>query len=147
MAIYRTAALYRRSHSSYPDAREPSCSCCPIAGLVDGLSEQIDLIREHQWDVAWVNHVHETFRTASGSAASRQRTLALRLSRAETPVRIADIPTLDADLGRAYANVTTRTLHRDIEALIGLELVVYEDRKVRAHHERLLTFLPWRSAT
>ena len=118
-----------------------------IAGLVDGLSEQIDLIHDHQWDVAWINHVHETFRTVSGSAASRQRqrTLALSLSRAKAPVRIADIPTLDADLGRAYATVTTRTLHRDIEALIGLELVVYEDRKVRAHRERLLAFLPWRN--
>lgn len=118
-----------------------------IEGLVDGLNEQIGLIREHQWDVAWVNHVHETFSTASGSAASRQRqrTLALSLSRAETPVRIADIPKLDADLGRAYANVTPRTLHRDIEALISLELVVYEDRTVRAHRERLLAFLPWRN--
>lgn len=118
-----------------------------VEGLMDGLSEQIDLIREHQWDVAWINHVHETFRTASGPAASRQRqrTLALSLSRVEAPVRIAEIPTLDADLGRAYANVTTRTLHRDIEALLGLKLVVYEDRMVRAHRERLLAFLPWRN--
>ena len=118
-----------------------------IAGLVDGLNEQINLIHEHQWDVAWINHVHETFRTTSGSAASRQRqrTLALSLSRAKTPVRIADIPTLDADLGRAYATVTSRTLHRDIEALISLDLVVYEDRTVRAHRERLLAFLPWRN--
>lgn len=113
-----------------------------IGGLTDGLSEQIDLIREHQWDVAWSNHIYETFRTASGSAASRrrQRTLALSLSCAKTQVRIADIPTLDADLGRAYANVTPRTLHRDIDALVRLELVVYEDRKVRAHRERLLAF-------
>lgn len=116
-----------------------------VAGLVDGLSEQIDLIREYQWDVAWVNHVHETFRTVSSSAASRQRTLALSLSRAAAPVRIADIPTLDADLGRAYATVTSRTLHRDINALIDLGLVVYEGRKVRADRERLLAFLPWRN--
>ena len=116
-----------------------------IEGLVDGLSEQSDLIRQHQWEVAWVNHVHETFRAASGSAASRQRTLALSLSRATAPVRIADIPTLDADLGRAYANVAIRTLRRDLEALIGLELVVREGRTVRAHRERLLAFLPWRN--
>ena len=116
-----------------------------VAGLVDGLGEQVDLIREHQWDVAWVNHVHGTFRTISSSAASRQRTLALSLSRAAAPVRIADIPTLDADLGRAYATVTSRTLHRDIKALIDLGLVVYEGRKVRAHRERLLAFLPWRN--
>lgn len=116
-----------------------------VAGLVDGLGEQINLIREHQWDVAWVNHVHETFRTVSGSAASRQRTLALSLSRAEAPVRIAAIPILDADLGRAYATVTTRTLHRDIKVLIDLGLVVYEDGKVRACRERLLAFRPWRN--
>ena len=116
-----------------------------VAGLMDGLGEQIDLIREHQWDVAWVNHVHEIFRTVSGSAASRQRTLALSLSRTEAPVRIAAIPTLDADLGRAYATVTSRTLHRDIKALIDLGLAVYEDGKVRACRERLLAFLPWRN--
>ena len=116
-----------------------------IAGFVDGLNEQIDLIHDHQWDVAWINHVHETFRTTSGSAASRQRTLALSLSRVEAPVRIADIPTLDADLGRAYATVTHRTLHRDVEALISLGLVVHEDRMVRANRERLLGFLPWRN--
>ncbi len=116
-----------------------------IAGLADGLSEQIDLICEQQWDVAWINHVHETFRTSSSTTASRQRTLALSLSRTKAPVRIADIPTLDADLGRAYANVTTRTLHRDIEALSGLGLVVHEDRKVRVHRECLLAFRPWRN--
>ncbi len=116
-----------------------------IAGLVDGLSEQLDLIRQHQWDVAWVNHVHETFGTASGSAASRQRTLALSLSRAEAPVHIADIPALDAALGRAYANVTTRTLHRDIASLIKLGLVVHEGRMVRVHRELLQAFRPWRN--
>ena len=75
-----------------------------VAGLVDGLGEQINLIREHQWDVAWVNHVHETFRTVSSSAASRQRKLALSLSRAAAPVRIADIPTLDSRLRPRLCN-------------------------------------------
>ncbi len=78
-------------------------------------------------------------RSVKPLAYLRSRPIASRLH------RIADIPTLDADLGRAYATVTTRTLHRDIKVLIDLELVVYEDRTVRAHRERLLAFLPWRN--
>ena len=141
----RSAYYHQLDRARQPDDGVVRFISYAIAGLVDGLSEQINLIRKHQWDVAWINHVHETFRTASSYAASRQRTLALSLSRAEKPVRIADIPMLDADLGRAYAAVTLRTLHRDIAALIGLGLVVYEGRKVRAHRERLLAFLPWRN--
>ena len=101
------SAYYRQlDHARQPDDGVVRFISYAIAGLVDGLNEQIDLIHDHQWDVAWINHVHETFRTTSGSAASRQRqrTLALSLSRAEAPVRIADIPTLDADLGRGLCN-------------------------------------------
>ena len=32
-----------------------------LTGFVDGLQDQKRLIREHQWQVAWVHFVHESF--------------------------------------------------------------------------------------
>ncbi len=116
-----------------------------IAGLVDGLREQIEVIRRHQWDVAWVNFVHEQFREADSVTARRQRAVVLALSRDTAGVRVAELPNLNADLARDYARVSSRTLLRDVAALSRRGLLVHGPDGVRANRERILAFLPWRN--
>ena len=116
-----------------------------VDGLVDGLREQGERIRAHQWEVAWINFVHERFRDVRGVTARRQRSLALALSRAGGEVEIGALPDLNADLAREYVRVGRRTLARDVAALAGLGLLTRGAGGVRANRERILAFLPWRN--
>ena len=117
-----------------------------VAGLLEGLREQAERIREHQWDVAWTNFVYERFRNAGGKAARRQRTLALALARAGRAVGLGELAGLDADTARHYARLGRRTLARDVEALLELGLLTAEAPGVKANRERLLAFTPWQHA-
>ena len=115
------------------------------AYAVDGLRQQGERIRAHQWEVAWINFVHERFRDVRGAAARRQRSLTLALSRAGGEVEIGALPDLNADLAREYVRVGRRTLARDMAALAGLGLLTRGAGGVRANRERILAFLPWRN--
>ena len=115
-----------------------------LRGFADGLAEQIDLIRQHQWEVAWVHFVHERFRTAPSTTDRRRRTLALALSSLTDPVVLDDLPNLTPDVARAYANRSRRTLIRDVQALARDRLLIYEGTAIRVNREHILAFLPWR---
>ena len=115
-----------------------------LTGFVDGLHEQKRLIREHQWQVAWVHFVHESFRRVRSTGDRRQRALALALSSHTTPIALDDVPNLNADMARAYAALSRRTLVRDVEALRQRGLLLVSAEGVAADRERVLGFLPWR---
>ncbi len=118
-----------------------------VQGLVDGLREQLDEIRTQQWDVAWRNYVDEAFRDEKTEAPTRQRNLVLDLSTREDWVSVADIPTLSPRLARAYAQKGTKTVTRDVNALIARGLIDKRGSKVRSRRETILAFLPPRKTT
>jgi len=115
-----------------------------MRGFVDQLKEQLDYIRVQQWDVAWRNYVHEEFRPHATQTAKRQRDLVLDLSRTKGSLWVgrAEVFELTPKLAAAYANKTTKTLVRDINALVGMGLAEKQSGKVRARRERILAFLP-----
>ena len=115
-----------------------------LTGFVDGLQEQKHLIREHQWQVAWVHFVHESFRRVRSTSDRRQRALALALSSRQSPVALDEVPNLSADVARAYAGLSRRTLMRDVEALRQRGLLLVTPEGIVANRERVLGLLPWR---
>ena len=117
-----------------------------IAGLADGLREQIGEIREHQWGVAWIDFIHREFGDPRSVTERRRRMLAVSLAREKTRVKIAELTDLNPALAREYAKVTYRTLFRDVRALIMRELVHVDRGGVASNRERVLAFLPWRNA-
>ncbi len=117
-----------------------------VQGFVDGLRGQLGLIRSQQWDVAWRNFVDEAFRDEKTGAPMRQRDLVLDLSTGEDWVPVADIPTLSTRLALAYAGKGTKTVTRDVNALIERGLIDKRGSKVRARRESILAFLPPRKA-
>ena len=115
-----------------------------IEGFVDGLREQLQVIREQQWDVAWRSYVHNKFRDRTGPAALRQRDLVLDLSASRDPVPVAKIPELSPRLARAYANRSRKTLTRDLAELeVGMGLIHCSRSGYAARREVILAFLPW----
>jgi len=115
-----------------------------VRGFVDGLREQLNVIREQQWDVTWENYVHDVFHDKNSPAETRQRWLALDLGDKGEPVPVAKIRELTPRLAKAYAVKTPKTLQRDLGALGKLDLVERTPEGVRAKREIMLAFLPWR---
>ena len=113
-------------------------------GFVDGLGEQLEVIREQQWDVAWRSYLHERFRDHKGAAEKRQRDLVLDLSLGHDPVPINKVKELTPRLAREYAGKSSKTLQRDLQMLETLDLVERTPEGVRANRELILAFLPWR---
>ena len=54
---------------------------------------------------------------------NRQRKLALSFP-TDRALTLAEVPLLNAEVARAYANLSERTIRRDIETLIELGIVV-----------------------
>ncbi len=115
-----------------------------VQGFVEGLREQLKVIRDQQWEVAWENYVHDVFRDKHSPAETRQRWLVLDLGNAKEPVPVGKIRELTPRLAKAYATKTPKTLQRDLGALEKLELVERSAANVRAKREVILAFLPWR---
>ncbi len=118
-----------------------------VQGFVDGLREQLGVIRKQQWNVAWQNYVHEQFRDKKdGEVTSRQKHLVLDLS--DEPegeaVHISMVALLTPRLAQSYASKTLRTVERDIKALQEMDLVKRTGLGVVANREKILAFLPWR---
>ena len=117
-----------------------------VEGLADQLREQLQVIRDLQWDTTWRNYVYERF--GKGSATHlRRRRLVLELSKItkdEGWVRVSEIPNLTPRLAREYAERTSKTLARDLNALLKMNLIQRAPRLVRANKRLILAFLPAR---
>jgi len=88
-----------------------------VGGFVEGLREQLALVREQQFDDRWEQFIYESFGDTKSPSEIRQRQLVLDLSHAKRPAVRAGLRQLSAGIASAYANKTTKTLTRDINAL------------------------------
>jgi Fic family protein len=114
-----------------------------IQGFVDGLKEQIDYIREQQWQVSWINYVHDLFKDNKSPAETRKRDLVLALSNKDI-THMEKILTVTPEIALAYSGKTRRTLSRDLKILASMNLIEISWGGIRAKKENILAFLPWR---
>ncbi|MDP2808126.1 MAG: Fic family protein [bacterium] len=113
-------------------------------GFVDGLREQLERIRNQQWDVTWENYVHDMFHSKISRSDIRQRNLVLDISDSEKPVPPQKIAELSPRLAKAYASKTYKTIQRDLNTLEKMNLVERTADGIRAKKETILAFLPWK---
>ena len=102
-----------------------------LQGFVDGLNAQLELIRYQQWEIAWENYVHEAFHNQDSPSDIRRRHLVLDLSEANGPKRRVSLPRLTPRLSEAYAGKTGKTLTRDINALVRMNLLSQSSQSAR----------------
>jgi Fic family protein len=112
-----------------------------LAGFVDGLRKQINVIREQQWSVAWENYIYKKLE-GKGAADVRKRQLMLDLSLQRNPVPISNIKNISARIATNYYGKSDKTISRDINALIHMGLVERTNEGIRAKPEIILAFLP-----
>lgn len=115
-----------------------------VRGFVDGLREQIALIREAQLAAAWKDYVNEVFENRRSKSDLRRMHLVLDLSAMPDPVPRSQLQEISPRAARAYANRTDKTLARDVNWLESQGLVIATPRGYQANRERMLAFLPWR---
>lgn len=118
-----------------------------VRGLVDGLREQVDLIRGEQWSAAWRDFVQERFLDKRTAGDLRRLHLVLDLSNTAGPVPRGKLAEISARVAREYARKTPKTLTRDLNQLRDMDLVTSGPKGYEAHRSLMLAFMPLRKRT
>lgn len=140
---------YNKTRTKYyaelDKANKPTIGIAPfieyaVTGFLDGLVEQLDYIRRLQWDVAWENHVHESFRGKDTPASNRQKHLVLDMPR--TPTELKDLTFVSPRVAASYALKGEKTLSRDLNVLKVMGLIIRSKKGYASNRMKILAFLP-----
>lgn len=113
-----------------------------VQGLVDGIRDQIDRVRAQQFNVTWINYVHETMgQFPSSPARDRQRSLVLAMP-SGTVVPRNELEGLTPKLAALYAKAGPRTLVRDLNRLATVNLIVKGKGGWQSNDQTIRAFLP-----
>lgn len=142
--LTRTEYYRQLDHASQSGGQVFPFLTYAVQGFVDGLRSQLEVIRLQQWEVAWENYVHEKFQHSTSPNDVRRRHLLLDLSDRAEPTPFGKLRDISPRVAAAYASKTTKTLARDLSALIDMDLLELTPSGYRAKKETILAFLPLR---
>ena len=117
---------YNRTHDEYyrqlDQAHKSKGDLLPfieyaLRGFIDGLVEQIQLLRLQQLDVHWRDFVHHKFHDRRSTSDKRKRDLMLALSQRAGFVPGSEVRKLSPEIAAIYATVSEKTLRRDLDEL------------------------------
>jgi len=119
-----------------------------ISGFRDGLREEIEVIRNQQWEISWINHVHKLFDQLHGGPHDRRKHLILDLSGKQEPVPYSKLREISPRVAVDYKDRSSRTLIRDIKELLKMGVIEFDSKSKgwRARKETILAFLPIRAS-
>ncbi len=116
-----------------------------LQGFADGLRDQVAQIQLEQVRVTWLNYIHDRFRSKATEAHKRRRDLALAISTDVAERSIDEILSGNLQLSRAYSLLADKTLTRDINELVRMQIILRAPyRKLRPNVGKITGFLPWR---
>jgi Fic family protein len=110
-------------------------------GFVSGLTGQLQFVYDRQVRLTWHEHVAEQV-TGRDIEMRQRRSLIANTLLGRGAVAKKDLPRLTPDLAAAYAACGPKTLTRDLNELVGLDLIVERDGGFAAHEDVLLNLLP-----
>jgi len=113
-----------------------------LQGFVDGLKEQLDMVRAQQLSITWRDYVHAAFGELKSAARRRQRDVLLEISKRSDPVPANDVRYLSPRVARQYEGKTRKTVTRDLNALMNMDLLEKLPEGYHAKRETILAFLP-----
>lgn len=106
-----------------------------LVGFRDGLLQVMEKIQSSQLTITWQKYVYDKFDKVDlgqKEVFKRKRKFALEIP-IDLKFTIEEIPSLNIELARLYSNISERTLLRDVEELIGLEILSKEEGKYFAN--------------
>ena len=110
-----------------------------VQGLRDGLKKTLETIQQSQHEITWLKLIYDRFaekKYVKRSVFKRQRKLALSFP-TDKALTLAEVPLISAEVARDYANLSERTIRRDIETLIKLGIMASGGDKFFANTEIL----------
>lgn len=133
-------AYLRQVRRAIEDRSLTSFIAYAAEGFGDGLAQLAQALRRPQMETAWRSFVFQRFAEVEHRKKSvfrRRRALMLAVP-LDTTLAPDDLVLLDPDLARAYANLSERTLLRDLDGLVGMGLLAEEDDRFRARTELMV---------
>jgi Fic family protein len=113
-----------------------------LQGFVDGLRDQLGMIRAQQFADRWEQYVYQQFGRTNSRARLRQRQLVLEMSKFDEPLPRAQLQRLSQGLFEMYHGKTDKTLTRDINAVVSMGLVRREAGGYLSNKRVIEAFLP-----
>lgn len=115
-----------------------------MQGFVDGLIQQLDVIREEHMNQVWRNYVHDRFKGKDTPANIRRRRLVLDMPKGW--VQRSDVTDVSKRVAQSYVGKGPRTLARDLNAVVQMRLVARSGGRYLANRDLVEAFLPVRAA-
>ncbi len=115
-----------------------------LLGFRDGLEQTLLTIQKSQFDITWQKMVYDAFDQVKAGQMplfKRRRRLALDFPKDRT-LRPEEVPHINTTLAMHYANMSPRTIQRDLSELVIMELIAKDGDGFRARTERLGVFMP-----
>jgi len=119
---------YRQLDKAYQENDLSNFILYALVGYRDGLRQTLEKIQESQLKMTWQNYVYDTFVKVDikhKEVFKRKRSLGLEIP-IDDKFTIQEIPDLNIPLAKLYSNIGDRTLARDIDELIDLEILKKE---------------------
>lgn len=113
-----------------------------LQGFVDGLHDQLSMIREQQFADRWEQYVYQRFGRTNSQAQLRQRQLVLEISKFDRALPKSQLSRLSTGLLEMYLGKTDKTLTRDVNAVVKMGLVRRYPDGYAANKGVIEAFLP-----
>ena len=113
-----------------------------VQGFVDGLTEQIEIIRAEQLNIHWLSSIQDSFRSDFRETDRRRKQLLIELSSKEDPIPLADVRYITPGVSKLYDGRNERTFRRDIAWLKNMDLLKECKDGFSANREMVIAFLP-----
>lgn len=117
------ADYYRRLDQATRENNELVFISYAVQGLVDELKEQLNAIWGQQRIDRWTHLVYQRFRGAHSPTKQRRLDVVLAISKEQEPVKRSEVQNLTPPLARAYADKTSKTVTRDLNAIVDMGLL------------------------
>lgn len=149
-----TRSEYYRQLAAASESRSLDFVHYAVEGFVDELRAQLDRIWSMQYADRWEQLVYATFGEVRSASEGRRLRLVKDLSRRSivpadgvglptlTPVPRGELRHLSPQLAELYAGKTERTLTRDLDDLVGRELIRRATGGYVPASHRVLAFIP-----
>ena len=106
-----------------------------LVGLRDGLKATLLGVQQSQRDTTWQKHIYDAFDKRpikNKSVFKRRRNLALHLP-TDRAIPTEKIPLVTPEIARDYGQLSSKTLSRDLDVLLELELITRDGNGVIAN--------------
>lgn len=106
-----------------------------LLGFRDGLYQTLETIQTNKLHITWQKYVYEKFDTVKSrqkDVFKRQRTFALEVP-IDREFTLGSIPDLNIQLAKLYSNISVKTLERDVNDLVQLDILKEKDGKYFAN--------------